>query len=258
MSRRVPVAQPANEGAAVRLEMWDAQLAVVREIGNLADIAVLPLDDNTSRFEMTFYVDQIKGLVAVYSSRGRLLEKIQVADDKGKSRAYAMLENHGKKVSLDRFDVYSWDGHLPSSTEYPESYVLDKSEKVTRGSITAFDPASGTLTLVDAEGADSQLPLAELRRLVVKEDRNRRIRRRAEVRLAHRTGGEDNKPADQTTDDAASSDQTGAEAVESDPAKLIEVEFQDSSRLIGYLKSMLDGVFVLGAEGIAGRCGRGR
>lgn len=222
--RQVAVAS-ANDGAAVRLEMWDAQLAIVREIGNLADIAVLPLDDGLSRFDMTFYVDQIAGLVAVYSSRGRLLEKIQVADDKGKARSFAMLENHGKKVSLDRFDVYSWDGHLPSSTEYPESYVLDKAEKVVRGDIQGFDAKSGTLTLRDKDGGSAELALSNLRRVVIAD------------------------PA--ASDKSESSEDPADDAQQQDRSRLLEIEFADSSRVIGTLASE-GGTFVFGASGIDG------
>ncbi len=224
--RAVAAAKPANDGAAVRLEMWDAQLAIVREIGNLADIAVLPLDDSTSRFEMTFYVDQIAGLVAVYSSRGRLLEKIQVADDKGKARTCAMLENHGKKVSLDRFDVFSWDGHLPSSTEYPESYVLDKSEKVLRGDIQSFDPQTGMLKLLDREGGDAELALSELRRVVISPSKD-----------------EDAESQGQAED--------SPDAEVEERSRQLEIEFADSSRLIGTLAAA-NGAFVFRAEGVEG------
>ncbi len=223
--RRVAVVNVPNDGAAVRLEMWDAQLAVVREIGNLADIAVLPLDDGISRFEMSFYVDQVAGLVAVYSSRGRLLEKIQVADDKGKPRKYAMLENHGKQVSLDRFDVFSWDGHLPSSSEYPESYVLDTSEKVFRGDIQGFDPQTGMLQLQDQQGEATELALSQLRRVVITPAAGE---------------GVDPEPGGQDTTDAA------------DRSRLIEVEFADSSRVIGTMAASAAGNFVFRAPGVAG------
>ena len=242
--RRVVAAKPANDGAAVRLEMWDAQLAVVREIGNLADIAVLPLDDDVSRFDMTFYVDQVAGLVAVYSPRGRQLEKIQVADDKGVSRAFAMLENHGKQVSLDRFDVYSWDGHLPSSTEYPESYVLNSKEEVLHGVISSFNAEKGMLTLTGKDGEESELSIGELRRLVISKGDQEQ----------NQDSEGDNSEGDSSSE--AEGDEVAADDVENDdadPSRLIEIEFADSSRLIGYLSASANDAFQFNADGVEGQ-----
>ena len=166
---RRAMVQPVQDPAAVRLEMWDAQLAVVREVGNLADIAVLPLEDGISKFELTFYVDQIAGLVAVYSPRGKLLEEIRVAEEKGQTQSFAILDNRGKSISLDQFDVYEWDGHLPDSTEYPDGYVLDNDDTVFNGQVVGFDPSSGDLQVMVGED-EKAIALASVQRvLIVKE-----------------------------------------------------------------------------------------
>ena len=279
-NRPVPVAPASQTNAAVRLEMWDAQLAVVREIGNLADIAVLPLDDDSSRFELTIYVDQTAGLVAVFSTRGRLLEKIQVAEEKGDSRRFAMLENHGRKVSLDKFDVFSWDGHLPNSTEYPEGYVLDTDEKVIRGEITGFDAKQSTLNLVDLDGEEQTLPLKNLRRVVISKNKDddgagqggddSQPDNKEDVKSSDDEQDKADQPAKADEDDdeeavsgedtADEADEPAAEnkeaaqanAVPADPARLIEVEFRDSSRLIGYLTDSANKEFVFLADGILG------
>ena len=248
-NRRVAVAN-ASPGAAVRLEMWDAQLAVVREIGNLADIAVLPLDDDAARFELTIYVDQKAGLVAVYSMRGRLLEKIQVAEEKGSVREFALLENHGRKVSLEKFDVYSWDGHLPNSTEYPESYVLDVNEEVILGSIAGFNSDSKSLKVVDKDGEEKELELASLRRAVIAPDTTE-----------GKSDDDDLEEAESSDKDAEEDDVDGPDEAEpaaepeSDPLaelRTIELEFSDSSRLVGLVQETRDGRFVFSGKGIDG------
>ncbi|MGB7343314.1 MAG: TlpA disulfide reductase family protein [Pirellulaceae bacterium] len=237
---RRAMVQPTQNVAAVRLEMWDAQLAVVREVGNLADIAVLPLDDESSQFDLTFFVDQVEGLVAVYSPRGKLLEKIQVAEEKGKTNAYAMLENHGKSVSLDRFDVYEWDGHLPDSTEYPDSYVLDKDEKIVNAEVVGFDANKGKLLLVDGEGENSEMALEDVRRVILAE---------ATVEVESKEDGEaeDDEEAEVEVDD----EESRFESLELDESRLIEVDFVDTSRIVGYLANDDKKGFGFKANGIA-------
>jgi thiol-disulfide isomerase/thioredoxin len=241
-NRRVrrAIVQPAQNIAAVRLEMWDAQLAVVREVGNLADIAVLPLEDDSSQFDLTFYVDQVAGLVAVYSPRGKMLEKIQVAEEKGKANAFATLENHGKSVSLDRFDVYEWDGHLPDSTEYPDSYVLQKDEKIVTAEVVGFDVKSQMLKLLESEGEKSEVKLADVRRVILAEGEGE-----GQGRAEEKDDGE-------AEDDAETDESPLFEKIELDESRLIEVDFADSTRLIGYLARANKQEFGFKADGILG------
>lgn len=215
--------KPSLDNAAVRLEMWDAQLAVVREVGNLADIAVLPLDDGISKFDLVFYVDQVAGLVAVYSPRGRMLEKIQVAEEKGTTNAYALLKNHGKSVSLDSFEVFQWDGYLPDSTEFPEGYVLGKDEKVVQGDVVGFDTATGMLEVNGSDGEESEFALDQVRRIV--------------------------QIAPKETDEAGDAQ---FKKIPLDEDRMIEVEFADTSRLVGYMAKPQGGLFAFRGNGLAG------
>ncbi|NND97542.1 MAG: hypothetical protein HKN47_09470, partial [Pirellulaceae bacterium] len=279
---RRSMVQPTQESAAVRLEMWDAQLAVVREVGNLADIAVLPLDDGVSKFDMVFYIDQIAGLVAVYSPRGKMLEKIRVAEDKGQAQSYALLENHGKSVSLDRFDVYEWDGHLPDSTEYPDSYLLDKDGTVINAEVIGFDAQTGELQLVDPEGTDQQIPLEDVRRILLVEDVDGDDVAETEIEATDGTAvdadsdtqgtdtdAEDTDADDQDTGDtdvddaaqeAAADDRRDVgsvngptfESIAMDESRLIEVDIADSSRLVGYLVPAKKSRFGFRSNGVAG------
>ena len=240
--------QPAQDNAAVRLEMWDAQLAVVREVGNLADIAVLPLDDGVSKFELVFYIDQVAGLVAVYSPRGKMLEEIRVAEDKGKSNAFALLENHGKSVSLDRFDVYEWDGHLPDSTEYPEGYVLDDKDEIYQTSVAGFDAKKKSLVLADKD--KTQIPVGSIRRIILEnsetdktkktETKDESVDHLRKLRMTRTKKTNPQTPIRMTLTNPA---EPGPQFVKipEDETRLIEVEFADSSRLVGYVGSSKEG-----------------
>ena len=248
---RRAIVQSPQENAAVRLEMWDAQLAVVREVGNLADIAVLPLDDGISKFELVFYVDQIEGLVAVYSPRGKMLEKIKVSDQKGIANKFALLENHGKSVSVSRFDVFEWDGHLPDSTEFPDGYVLDTDDVVSSSTVTGYDAKSGTLDLVDLKDAKKtgDIALKDVRRIIL---------------AANDSGEKEAESADKDDESADKDDRSDSkskepsggpkfEAITLDEMRLIEVDFADTSRLVGYLAKSSDGKFTFFGNGIAGK-----
>ena len=290
-------AQTAQNTAAVRLEMWDAQLAVVREVGNLADIAVLPLDDGISKFELEFFVDQVAGLVAVYSPRGKMLEKIQVAEEKGTANAYALLENHGKSVSLDGFDVFEWDGHLPDSTEFPDGYVLNTKDEVVPGNVQGFDADSQKLIVVDQDGKESELALNELRRIILvntseadADDKESSAKSRAgkgeakkDDEVAKEDGDEeksedkddekddDDKDGEETDSDEKDGDEKDGDeddeknddgkpelkgpqfvSIPLDEPRQVEIEFADTSRLVGYIADTQDGSFQFKGDGILG------
>ena len=254
---RRAMVHPSQDAAAVRLEMWDAQLAVVREVGNLADIAVLPLDDGISKFQLTFYVDQVEGLVAVYSPRGKLLEKIQVAKEKGSSNAYALLENHGKSVSLDQFDVFEWDGHLPDSTEYPDGYVLTKDDEVLSSTVVGFDGDKGELFLVSADDKESTLAMNQVRRvIIVDKAKGKDSKERGDANEDSDSDG-DAQSKDESKQEKPDALDTGRSKLPLDEARLIEVDFADASRLVGYLVSAGEkgtpADFYFKGDGIAGR-----
>ena len=230
------VANAGNAGRrnyGTRIEMWDAHLATVREVGNLADIAVLPLEESSKRFDLTFYIDQVAGVVAIYSNRGRMLEKIVVPGQKGSENPYVLLENFGQQISLDKFEVFEWDGHLPESMDFPDSYVLNREDKIIQGEITGYDAESDELTLTKNEGGTETLKLDGLRRCLLAKS----------AEPEKEASGEDSTEADK--DDAKNDD---AENEESDSAKTlfdgmpkfdasqqIEVQLVDGCRLVGYI-----------------------
>lgn len=230
---RRAVVNTVRRNYGTRIEMWDAHLATVREVGNLADIAVLPLDEASKRFSLTFYIDQIAGIVAIYSNRGRMLEKIVVPGEKDSDHPYVLLENFGQQISLDQFDVFEWDGHLPESMDFPDSYVLSRDDKVTQGEIVGFDAESGELSLLTDEGESSTMKLGTLRRSL--------LARKPDASAGQDKGGSSDEKDEGTQNGegdgevAKSGDDADGQASEPDPTRLIEVQLHGGCRLIGYV-----------------------
>ncbi|TWU00769.1 redoxin domain-containing protein [Stieleria varia] len=268
--RRVnlPAAQD-RRNYGTRIEMWDAHLATVREVGNLADIAVLPLEDSADRFELTFYIDQVEGVVAIYSKRGRMLEKIVVPGTPGSENPYVLLENFGKQISLDQFDVFAWDGHLPESMDFPESYVLARDGAMIQGSITGFDPSSGELTLVHLDGESDSLSIDKLQRSILArpqpdqsasdsatEETDESEQENPENTESENTESEntesENTESENTDKEKDSSTKSEAELetakdaaeredfAQRDAAQMVEVQLAGGSRLVGFMDAADD------------------
>ncbi len=151
--------------SAARLEVWADQLALVREVDGLADIAMLSeLNSVNPRFDLSIYLDQETGTVVVCDTHGRPLESLQVEGKNTIVRPSVHLANSGPSLTIERFEVRQWDGVAASVTDAAGRGVLMESGQRLQGYITGFDADSGQLRITLDDGQQQQLPLAELRR----------------------------------------------------------------------------------------------
>lgn len=161
------VSRPEEIPAAARLEVWDRQLALVREVEGGADIAMLSELNNTNpRVELTVYLDQRRGRVIVCDSHGRPLDTLEVPSERSIVRSSVHLANHGPALSIERFEVREWDGL--TTTSGGKGNVLDSEGKLSAGAITGYDAEANEL-LIEDSGSVRKIPLSGIRRADIQE-----------------------------------------------------------------------------------------
>ncbi|MEZ6138805.1 MAG: TlpA disulfide reductase family protein [Pirellulaceae bacterium] len=150
--------------AAARLEVWDKQLALVREVGDIADIELLAeLSPAIPRIDLTVYLDQKAGVVVVCDGHGRPLDRMTLPNENSEVNPYVQLVNHGPKIALERFEVREWDG-LTTIGGTGSGIVLGESKEVLDATIVGFDAEAGELQLLTSSGQPQSLPIGEIRR----------------------------------------------------------------------------------------------
>ena len=199
--------------AAARLEVWDNQLTLVRESGRNADIAILSqLADREDHIELTLFLNQKTGDVAVYSELGELLERLTVPFEKPTVRKDVMIVNNGSRLRLEKLNVYHWDGTLPDDHLQTGAYVSTTDRKTVKGSVTAFDAEKKQLNLQP----ESSLPLQQVAKIVFSSDNPTAPQPESNERAAP------NEPAEKVEPPEATPREVG-----------IEIRLRDNSRLLG-------------------------
>lgn len=156
--------------AAVRLEIWDGDLAMVREVGGNADVALIAdYAGENNRLNLIVYLDQKAGLAAVSTLNGKLLESLELKSDKAVPGRFVKLSNHGQEnyqsvFRLERFEVREWDGHLPDGTGEAVGVIVNAKGEAIQGSIGNFNAESGELEVVQADKPTSSIKISEVRR----------------------------------------------------------------------------------------------
>lgn len=151
--------------AAARLEVWDKQLALVREVPGNADIALLSdISGVNSRVELTLFIDQDLGIVTVCDSHGRPLETITARASSPTVRSAVHLVNSGPALTIERFEVRHWDGHSTGAAGRDKGYVLGKDGQSITGVVAGYEPETQQVLLQTADGELATYPLASIRR----------------------------------------------------------------------------------------------
>jgi peroxiredoxin len=97
--------------SAVRLEVWNRNIVLVRETRNEADLArLIELGDKTNQIELQILLDQQLGLAVVRDVHGRFLGKVKVAAKQDQPLPGLHIINHGPALTVERLQVYRWDG----------------------------------------------------------------------------------------------------------------------------------------------------
>ncbi len=262
-------------GAAARLEVWDKQLALLREAGDLADIELLTeLSPSSPRVELTVYLDQPAGVVIVCDAHGRPLDRMVLPVKDTKVQPSVQLVNHGPSLTLERFEVRAWDG-LTTVGGAGSGIVLADSDEPLQATIKGYDAETRELQLQTSQGEERSLPIAQLRR----GDFYPFPRPRASVPPKAASRDTSAKPTQAAGDASAASDKPESSAVvrksandlaaqaaglfgtadappasaNTDPtqASVVEVVWADRTRLKGRWLPSKDGKLQFAAESIA-------
>lgn len=204
--------------AAARLEVWDKQLALVREVDGGADIALISdLTGSSPRIELTLLIDQMAGVVTVCDVHGRPLDSVMASARRELVRDAVHLVNHGPSLTLESLEVREWDGRA-RSVGSTEGTVLTRDEQTLQARIRGYDAENGELLLsTKLADAPKTVSLSNLRR--------------GDFELGASPGTE------------AESNSAGA-------GEQLEVIFVDRSRLRGKWLPGKDGMLVMRSPGV--------
>ncbi len=182
VSKKSPQAEPLE--SAAKLEVWDKQLVLVREVDGNADIAMLmDLTDEKNEIELTIYLDQESGTVSVAETHGPTLETLQLAGKNPVVRPAVTFTNLAQSLTISRFEVRKWEGGLVDASESSEPMVEDLAGEKITGVISGFNQSTRELVIQALAGQESKLPIDRLRRGSV-------------GKLNHKSGTEDSKKED--------------------------------------------------------------
>lgn len=151
--------------AAARLEVWDKQLALVREVDGGADIALVSdLTGANPRVELQVLIDQVEGVITVCDSHGRPLDTVTAKSPREAIRSAVHLVNHGDSLTLESFEVREWDGRRRMAAGSENGTVLTAGGKELQATISSFDAESGMYLLDVRDDSPTKIAIDRLRR----------------------------------------------------------------------------------------------
>lgn len=238
--------------SAAKLEVWDKQLALVREVDAGADIDMLSdLSPANPRIDLSVFIDQIEGTVVACDAHGNPLKTLKVPSKKSTVRPAVHVANFGQSLTIERFEVREWDGVLSSAAASSNAQVLDLRGKSLPGSIAGFDAGSRELLIKSPQGVVSKLPIDLLRRGLI-EGSDMQAKEGVSANKASFPTQADATKAQATAKDTPSAsgatkaaadklsadifptdDHLGEEKSAAVPEPIIEVVFMDRTRLKG-------------------------
>jgi peroxiredoxin len=124
---------------AVRFEVWDGELVVVRESETEAELApVQPIAAGSGRLHLLVNVDQETGRVLIYSTDGKRLAELKGFGTSKPSPGIA-IQNKGGEVQLERLRVSRWNGEAPTSGTGDKSRIQRTDGTRLTGNVTRYD-----------------------------------------------------------------------------------------------------------------------
>lgn len=219
-----------DNDAAVRLEIWDGDLAMVREVGGNADVALISdYSGENNRLNLIVYLDQNAGLAAVSTLNGRLLESLELKSEKTKPGRFVKLSNHGQEnyqsvFRLERFEVREWDGHLPDGNGEATGQIINAKGEAVEGSLGNYSPESGEIQILKGTSPSAAIKISDIRRAQFPG---------AAEEKEPTPPSEEKKPADDSTAEKKPASEVKPEAKAATETDTIEVELIDRSRLTG-------------------------
>ncbi|HAC92208.1 MAG TPA: hypothetical protein DCF63_16515, partial [Planctomycetaceae bacterium] len=226
---------PGLVPSAARLEIWNRQVVLVREVDNQADvIQVAELGDSQPQLELTILLDQKLGRVAVRDAYGRPLGQLHLPADKSRLGTGVQIVNHGPALSVDRLEVQNWEGISRWTSQQPDQVVLRDGSAIA-GKISDLDLKTQTITVAVDSGQVQQIPLELL----------------ATGPMRRQSQSQDSGSTD-SNDVSNSSSQSEASAMTAEQSNDVEVVLLDGSRFKGQWLSGQSGKITIQSVGVEG------
>ncbi|MEM7475911.1 MAG: TlpA disulfide reductase family protein [Planctomycetota bacterium] len=266
--------------AAGRLEVWDKQLALVREVEGGADVALVSdLDGAEPRLKLTVLIDQVEGLVTVCDSHGRPLETVSATSSRTINRDAVHLVNHGPKLVLESFEVREWDGKRRIAPGSSNGKIINDEGNTLDGAVYGFDSERKVLLIESrSEETPDEIELAKVKRADFSDSTsqgNSKSKESNESEEPGDTSAEEAGPAkeDDSKDDGSTEEGDGEESkkpestlssvssvsddfvelnqkVEEEPEGLVEVILLDRSRFIGRIVPSGNDMLIFEVDGV--------
>ena len=143
---------------AFSFEVWGTDLAVVRELDEVADPSlVMPIAPGAGRAHLHVYLDQEQGRCLVFSATGKRLAESQVSSKRSAAAGGIRLENKRGDIRLERLRIAQWGGELPREVRADQPRVQRPDGAITYGQVTGYDAAARKFTIQGEDGAKSQI-----------------------------------------------------------------------------------------------------
>ena len=224
---------------AFKLETWDRNLTVIREVAGAADIRSFPnFVGQISRLEVTVYLDQIEGTATICDASGRVLGSLTAKSTEEFIQNGVYLINNGPELRLEKFEVREWDGHIATNRQSDSNSQLADGTSLS-DELIGFDADANELLFRSKAGETRRIPVNQLMKTVLAEP--------GEKAPASEDGGVDTTANEEENP-------TPSKPVKKSP--VVEVVVKDGSRFRGnWLAAQSDGKLQFTAEGIAGETG---
>src|SRR5262249_49601070 len=147
---------------AFRLEVWDSDLVVQRELDHQADVAsVQKIGSGPGRAQFSVYLDQKQGRCLVVSATGDRLAQLKVAGGDAAALSGLRLRHRRGILRLERLRISRWSAEPPQSVDVDKPRVQRKDGSIAYGTIAGLDPSAREF-VVREKSEESRVPFDQV------------------------------------------------------------------------------------------------